>query len=100
MWENVEVSNGELKSPSQVDFDLLKFHRVGGCTGWYTVLNALAEIDHQTTAPVLSCAGAISVFTHTVKARDLWGGILLTELRFLDQRHINSVAFKDDCKLV
>ena len=50
--------------------------------------------------PVLSCAAAISVPTHRVEARDLLGGNLLTELCFLDQSHINSVAYQGDCKLV
>ena len=73
----VEVSSGKLTSPSQVDNDHLKFHRVGGCTGWYRVLNALTDVDHQTTTPVLSCAADISVQTHRVKAMDLWVRILL-----------------------
>ena len=46
MKGKVDVSNGKLTSSSQVDNDLLKFHRVGGCTGWYTVLNALTDVDH------------------------------------------------------
>ena len=46
---------------------------------------------------VMSCAVAISVPTHIVEAMDLWVGILLVELRFLDQRHANSVAFQDHC---
>ena len=68
---------------------LIKFHRVGGCTGWYRVLNALADVDHLTTALVVSCSTAILVTTHIVKDRHSWGGTLLAELRFLDQRHIN-----------
>ena len=84
-------------SPSQADNHYLKSHRVGGCTGWYRILNAVTDVDHQTTTLVQSCATAILVLTHRVKARDLWGGILMAELCFLDQRHIKSVAFQDDC---
>ena len=50
MWEKVDISNVKFMSPSQVDNALLKFHRVGGCIGWYRVLNALTDVDHQTTA--------------------------------------------------
>ena len=67
----VDVSNEKLTSPSQEDNGLMKFHRVGGCTGWYRVLNTVTDVDHQTTAPVLSCAAAISIPMHIVEARDL-----------------------------
>ena len=100
MWWKVDVGNKKLTSPSQVNNDLLKFHRVGGCIGWYRVLNALTDVDHQSTAPVLSCSAAIKVPTDRVEAMDLWGGILQAELCFLDQCHVNSVAFQDNCKLV
>ena len=100
MWGQVDISNGKLMSPSQVDNDLLKFHRVDGCSRWYRVLNTLMDVDHLTTAPLLSCATAILVPMHIVNARDSWSGILLVEVRFLDQRHINSVALEDVCKLV
>ena len=63
-------------------------------------LNTLTCVDHQTTTPGLSCAAAISVPMHRVEARDLLGGILLAELRSLDQCHVNSVALQDDSKLV
>ena len=56
--------------------------------------------EFLTDAPVLSCAAAISVPTQSVEAMDLWSGIHLAELRFLYQRHVNSIAFQDDCKLV
>ena len=56
--------------------------RTGGC-------------NHQTTAPVMSCAAAISVQMHKVEARDLWGWVLQAELRFLDQRHVHSVTLQD-----
>ena len=87
-------------SPIQVDNYPLNFHQVGGCTGWYRVLNALTDADNQTTTPVLHCAFAILVPTHRVESKDLWGGILLAELCFLDQRHVYSVAFQDNCMLV
>ena len=96
----VDARNGKLTPPSQVDNDLLKFNQVGGCTGWYRELNALTDANNQTTTHVLSCAAAILVPTHRVKARDLWGWIILDELRFLDQRQVNSVIFQDDCKPV
>ena len=100
MYGKVYASNGELTFPSQVDNDLLMFHWVGDSTGWHRVLSALMDEDHQTTATVLSYAAAISAPTLRVKARDLWHGILLAELRFLDQRHVNFIAFQDDCKFV
>ena len=50
MWGKVDVCSGKLTSPSQVDNDLIKFHRVGGCRGWHRVLNALMGVDHQATA--------------------------------------------------
>ena len=71
MLGRVDIRNGKLASPSQVDNDLLKLHRVGGYTGWYGVLNALTDVDNKTTAPVLYCAAAISVPTHRFEARDL-----------------------------
>ena len=40
--------------------DPLEFHRACGCTGWYGVLKAQADVDHLTTASVMSCAVAIS----------------------------------------
>ena len=55
MWWQVDISNGNLTSPSQEDDDLLEFHWVSGCAGWYRVLDALADEDHQTTALVKSC---------------------------------------------
>ena len=45
MRGQVDVSIGKLTSPSNVDYDLLEFHLVVGCTGWYRVLNALADVD-------------------------------------------------------
>ena len=71
MWGQVDVSNGNLTSPSQVDNDLLEFHWVSGWAGWYIVLDALRDADHQTTTSVVSCAAAITVPTHSVEARDL-----------------------------
>ena len=46
MWEQVDVSNGNFISPGQVDNDLLEFHQISGCMGWYRVLDALANVDH------------------------------------------------------
>ena len=100
MWGKVDARNGILTSPSQEDNDLLVFHRAGGGTRLHRMLNALTDVDHQTTTPVLSCVAAIAFPTHSVEARDLCGGINLAEVRFLDQRQVNSVAFQDDCKFV
>ena len=50
--------------------------------------------------PVVSCAAAISVPMHRIRAKDLWSGVLLAELRFLDLYHVYSVALQDVCKLV
>ena len=60
-------SNGKYASPSQEDNDLLVFHRASGC-----VLNALADVDHQTSESVVSTDATISVPTNIVEARDLW----------------------------
>ena len=38
----VEVSNGELMSPSQVDNDSKKFHRVGG---WRSSQNDVRKVE-------------------------------------------------------
>ena len=46
MWGQVDVSDINLTSPSQVDDDLLEFHRVSGCTRWYRVLDVLVDVDH------------------------------------------------------
>ena len=67
-WQ-VDVSNGYLTSHSQVDDDRLEFHRVSVCVGWLRVLNALADVDHQTTASVVSCATDITM--RSINARDL-----------------------------
>ena len=64
-----DVTDGKWTSPSQVDNDLLMFHWVGGCTERYGVLNALTDVEHQTTAPVLSCTAAISIPMRRVEAR-------------------------------
>ena len=100
MWGKVDVSNRRLTSPSQVDNDPMKFHRVVGCTGLNRVRTALTDVDQQTTAPMLSCVAAISVPTRNVEGRDLWSGILMAGFRFLDQRHVYSAVFQDYCKLV
>ena len=49
---------------------------------------------------MVSCAAEISDPTHSFEARDMWHGVLLAELRFLDQLHVNSVLLQDVCKLV
>ena len=41
VWRQVDVGNGNLTSPCQADDDLLEFHLVSGCAGWYKELNAL-----------------------------------------------------------
>ena len=97
MWVQVDVGNVNWTSPSQVDDDLLELHWVRGFAGWYRVLDALADVDYQTTVLVESCA--ITVHTHSIKARDLLGCVL-TVRRFLFQHHVFSAAPKDVCKLV
>ena len=64
MWRQVDVSNGKLTSPSQVDIDRLEFLRVGVSTRWHRVLIALANVCHSITDTVLSYAAAISIPTH------------------------------------
>ena len=66
---SVDICNVYLTSLSQVDNDLLEFHLVIGCAGWYGVLSAQADEDRQTTVSAVSCAAAISVLTHKVEAR-------------------------------
>ena len=73
MWGQVNVSNGKLTSPSQVDNGFLQFHCVSGCAGCYRVLNALASVDHLTTASAVSCVAAISIPMCCVIAVDLLG---------------------------
>ena len=46
MWGQVDVSNGNLKAPSQVYDGLLEFHLFSGCTRRFIVLDALADVDH------------------------------------------------------
>ena len=70
-WRQADVINGTLMSSSQVVDDILEFHRVSGFAVWYRVSDALVDVDYQTTSSVVSCVCAISVPTHSVKARDL-----------------------------
>ena len=92
---HVDVSNGKLTSPIQVDNDLLTLHLESNFAGWCRSLNVLADVDHQSTASVVSCAAAISVQTLCVEARDFCFLVLLTELCFLEQRQVNSAALQD-----
>ena len=72
-----------MTSPSQVD--LVQFHLVSGCAQRYRVLDGQADVDHYSTTLAVSRAAAVWVPTHRVRASDLCGGVLLAELRFLDQ---------------
>ena len=74
MWGQVDVSNGNLTAPSQVYDGLLEFHLFSGCTRRFIVLDALADVDHQTTASVVSCATVISVSIHSIEAEDFLVG--------------------------
>ena len=100
MLGQVDLSHGNVTSPSSVDDDLLEFHRVGGWARRYRLLDAVVDVDNQTTASMVTRAAAILIPMHCVKARDLWGVVLLAELCFLDQRHVNSVVLQDICQLV
>ena len=61
MWEQLDDSCEKLASHGQVDNDPQEFHRVSDCAGCDKVLDAMANINHQATASVLSCAAAITV---------------------------------------
>ena len=74
MWGQVDVSNGNLTAPSQMYDGLLEFHLFSGCTRRFIVLDALADVDHQTTASVASYATVISVSIHTIEAEDFLVG--------------------------
>ena len=100
MWGQVDVRNRNLISPSQVDNDLLEFHPVSDGAGWYRVLDALTGVDNPTSASVVSCATAISVPKNSFETFDLWRGLLLADLRFLYQNHVNPVALQYVCYLV
>ena len=68
---NTVVEKFAEEMPIHVDDGLLELCQVGGCTGRYRLLDALADEGHQITASVVSCAAAITVPSHSVKARDL-----------------------------
>ena len=87
-------------SLSRMDNDILKFHRAGKLHRMVPSTerhDGCMPLSHR---PVLFCATALTVPTRRLEARHLWGGILLAELSFQDQRHVSCVAFQDDCKLV
>ena len=100
MWGQVDISNGNLMSPSQVDDHLLEFHQVSGCARWCRVLDALVNVDLQTTTSVVSCAAVNSVPTHRVEPGDLRVWVLLAESCFQHQHRINCVVLQDVCKLI
>ena len=52
----VDVCNGNFISLRLVDNVLLEFHQVSGCAGWCRVLDALADVGHQTINSVVCCA--------------------------------------------
>ena len=72
-WGQVDVCNGSLTCPSQMDNDLFALHRISGCARWYREPYAKEDVDHQTTTSVVSRAAAISVQMPSVKVKDMSG---------------------------